>query len=155
MGTDHWQEDARTDRAIELLRGCRAKTNADGEVVPAHRYSRNYKHIAAFLSRLEVGGRGTDTVTISCSRFVEDGRSVAKVIATFDITDGKGNEWTQEGVACSDEKSADWYALALCRAFLQYSKDDGTPMTPDEVITMLEAQRAESLEFARKLRSSA
>lgn len=145
MREDIWREDTRTDRAIELLRICAAKTDSDGAVIPSHRYSRNFKHVAEHLRDL-VWDSQSETVTIDTSR--EPNGRVTTV--TIEVTLSSGETWEQVGVVQSGEDSYDWHALAACRALLQYIRDDGEPMSPDEVISMLEERRTNALRAAKR-----
>lgn len=139
MNEDIWREDARTDRAIELLNLLGAKTDADGNVVPRHRYSRNFERVANHLRDLAWNSDRED-VRIVQERDPDTRTSTVTVTVRVVV---KGEEWEQQGVVTSDEGAFDWPALAACRALLHYTHDDGTPMTPDEVIAMLENNRAE------------
>lgn len=126
---DTWREDARTDRAIELLKMGAAKTDACGRVVPGKRYSRSVRHVAYELM-WDIDPWGKRSVTLSRE---EDGGRWGMVC---EIEGQTG--WEQWGEAWSDEDAFSHSALAICRALLAFSHDDGEPMTPDEVIAMLE-----------------
>lgn len=144
-GPECWREDARTDRAIELLRLCAAKTDASGKVVPRHRYSRHLGAVAERLQDLSWRSR-SELVTMALLRH-GDGRPTT-VRVEIEVEDADGNVWEQTGTVTSDEDSYCWYALAACRALLHYARDDGTPMTPDEVIALLEKRRDEAMRAA-------
>lgn len=134
-----WDEGAVTDRAIELLNICAAKTDADGNVVPRHRYSRCFKHVATHLKDLEWAPQ-SETVTIALTR--------GAVTVSIVVTNKDGSYWEQEGTAGISDGAYDWYALATCRALLNYTTDDGETMTEEQVIAMLEGQRRAALESA-------
>jgi hypothetical protein len=135
---DIWGQDDRTDRAIELLtRGQAAKRDADGRIVPRHRYSRHFSHVAGFLID-QAWGSLSETVTMSKRRDESSRRTTVTV--TIEVRMPDGTSWVQEGVTTSGEDSFDWYGLAACRALLHYVDDGGEPMAPDAVIEMLEDQ---------------
>jgi hypothetical protein len=136
---DIWREDARTDRAVELTMFGRAKTDADGEVVARHRYSRKSEYILPELLDLSWDSQ-SETVTITSARHHGE-KPHATVTVTVEVVEKDGTIWEQEGTVSSDEDAYSWHALAACRALLNYSRDDGEPMTPDETIAMLEERR--------------
>lgn len=136
---DIWREDARTDRAIELTMLGGAKTDVQGEVVARHRYSREPEYVLPELLDLSWGSQ-SETVTITMQRDPDKKRPTT-VTVTVEVVEKDGTIWEQEGTASSDEGAFSWHALATCRALLNYSRDDGEPMSPDETIAMLEDRR--------------
>jgi hypothetical protein len=143
---DGWAADRRTDLAIELMhRVGGAKTTADGTVVPRHRYSRGYGLGDVLLAVIEDSRPGLD-VTIRHERLGSGRRFTVELSCPLE----DGEFWEQRG-ACvyPTEDTYSPAALAVCRALLQYVDDDGETMTTDEVLTMLEQQRAEVLEHRR------
>lgn len=144
-----WGEDARTDRAIELLQLCAAKTNKVGEVVPRHRYSRSLR-AAAYAAMWNLDPYGHSA--FSLRREQRGARWV--MVCTIEGPDGYG--WTQTGECGSDEAVYDSSALAICRALLHYTEDeDAEPMSEAAVIAMLEENRARALEHVARQREDA
>jgi hypothetical protein len=144
MSDDIWREDARTDRAVELTMLGRAKTDAQGEVVARHRYSRNPEYILPELLDLSWGSQ-SETITITMQRDPGQ-KSHTTVTVTVEVVEKDGTIWEQEGTASSGEHAYSWHALAACRALLNYARDDGEPMSPDETIAMLEDRRRQWLD---------
>jgi hypothetical protein len=140
---DVWRADRRTDQAIELMHHVgRAKTTADGTVAPRHRYSRGYGLGDVLLEIIEDSGPGLG-VTIRHERLGSGRRFTVELSGPL----ADGGYWEQRGECKFPTEDADApAALAVCRALLQYVDDDGQTMTTDEVLAMLEQQRAEVLE---------
>lgn len=133
---DVWGDDARTDRAIEHFKLFAAKTDADGRVVARCRYSRNFGRVAEHLTHIRWDSR-SEIVTIE--------RTAGRVTVAISVVERDGSEWEQEGTAGRDDEAYCWYALAACRALLNFVDDDGEPMTPEAVLDMLERERAHML----------
>lgn len=141
---DIWREDARTDRAIELLKICMAKTDETGAVVPSRRWSRS-NQVAVFLMETAHDFFGPADVTMSGAS-PED--PVYRVTIDGRWMRGAGEViWHQEGEATLSD-GYNPMALAACRALLQYDGEDGELLTPDETVAMLEAQRQDALDAA-------
>jgi hypothetical protein len=141
---DIWREDARTDRAVELTMLGRAKTDADGEVVARHRYSRSLKHaIVEATWNIDPWGKRSFTLRR------EDRGGIWVMICEIE---GQ-QDWEQYGECRSDEDAYDHSALAICRALLDFGAEDDKTMTPDQVIAMLEEQRRRWTDLLRVKRA--
>lgn len=140
-----WTEGAKTDRAVELLRNAGAKTNDAGEVVPAHRYSRDLRAVA-HEALWDMGPWGPTEFSIWRQGGGDRWGVACSIRGEF------GGAWSQHGEWWSDEgvSAYDCSALTICRALLNYSHKDGTLMTEDEVIAMLEERRRDTIRQAEE-----
>lgn len=135
--SDTWQDDVRTNTAIELLYGRAAKTDVDGRVVPRHRYTRQSERVFRLVGMMIYAPR-YQSFTLTQDRRSEKTTTTARIEVEME----DGTSWLQEGVVSSDEGFYDGDAMAISRAVLQYTDDDDEPMTPDQVPAMLERRRA-------------
>lgn len=142
-----WVEGLETDRAIELIgRGLSAGLDADGNIKPRKKYSRDAA-AAADIALYLVAGGPADRITIErvgccpgCSLPREMHRHHFGIRVTLE---GSNPDWKAEAEAWNDED--DCYsltALAICRVLLMYEDDPDASMVLGRLERELRAHRA-------------